>query len=212
MELNRLFRRLPELDEDEKKIIASVIERLVNKFMHPCVSTLRRHMASSEVLVDELHAAAARERGHSSDCCRSGENQSEEIHESHRDHQRGSRLAQSAEQRATGGSGRRFTQRYAGDSLIVEPAHMELALPTVAQAYERCVRRGADDVLVCPFFLAEGKALAGRYPAPGRGGGGAISRKRAGASTAPLGVDDLIVALLAKRVQEAAVPRWRKGV
>jgi len=61
-EITRLFNRLPELSEDEKRVIASVIDRLVNKFMHPCVSSLRRRSAASEVLVDELHAAAARDR------------------------------------------------------------------------------------------------------------------------------------------------------
>ena len=61
-EIHRLFRRLPDLSEDEKKVIASVVDRLVNKFMHPCVSTLRRHSASSDVLAGELHAAATRER------------------------------------------------------------------------------------------------------------------------------------------------------
>ncbi len=61
MELARLFRRLPDLEEDEKKVISAVIDRLVNKFMHPCVSTLRRHAASSE-LAGELHAAASQVR------------------------------------------------------------------------------------------------------------------------------------------------------
>jgi glutamyl-tRNA reductase len=61
LELHRLFNRLPDLSEDEKKVISSVIDRLVNKFMHPCVSTLRRRAASSE-LAGELHATAARER------------------------------------------------------------------------------------------------------------------------------------------------------
>jgi len=59
-ELHRLFRRLPELSEDEKQVIASVIDRLVNKFMHPCVSSLRRRSADS--LVGALHAAAERDR------------------------------------------------------------------------------------------------------------------------------------------------------
>ncbi len=33
---------------------------------------------------------------------------------------------------------------------IVEPAHMELAEPTIAQAFERCVARGARAVVVLP--------------------------------------------------------------
>lgn len=40
---------------------------------------------------------------------------------------------------------------------IVEPAHMELAEPSIATAFERCVRRGAKRVIVCPYFLLPGK-------------------------------------------------------
>lgn len=120
----------------------------------------------------------------------------------------GSRSPQSNEQLEE--VARRFTQRYAGDSLIVEPAHMELALPTVAQAYERCVRRGADDVLVCPFFLAEGKHWQDDIPRLAAEAAARFPQTRWRA-TAPLGVDDLIVALLAKRVQEAAVAAMAEG-
>jgi len=62
MELQRLYRRCPDLTEEERKVVASVIDRLVGKFMHPCVSTLRRHMDSSTTLAGELHAAALKER------------------------------------------------------------------------------------------------------------------------------------------------------
>jgi len=40
---------------------------------------------------------------------------------------------------------------------IVEPAHMELAKPSIATAFERCVRRGAELVVVFPYFLAPGR-------------------------------------------------------
>lgn len=40
---------------------------------------------------------------------------------------------------------------------IVEPAHMELAEPSIATAFERCVKRGATRVMVCPYFLLPGK-------------------------------------------------------
>ena len=40
---------------------------------------------------------------------------------------------------------------------IVEPAHMELAEPSIATAFERCVVRGARRVIVCPYFLLPGK-------------------------------------------------------
>ncbi|MFA9478410.1 CbiX/SirB N-terminal domain-containing protein [Phycisphaerales bacterium AB-hyl4] len=47
----------------------------------------------------------------------------------------------------------RKTMRYA----IVEPAHMELAEPSIATAFDRCVERGAKRVVVSPYFLAPGR-------------------------------------------------------
>lgn len=43
---------------------------------------------------------------------------------------------------------------------IVEPAHMELAEPSIETAYRNCVNKGADFIVICPFFLA----LAGIGP------------------------------------------------
>ena len=40
---------------------------------------------------------------------------------------------------------------------IVEPAHMELAEPSIQTAFDRCVARGADTVVVSPYFLLPGK-------------------------------------------------------
>lgn len=40
---------------------------------------------------------------------------------------------------------------------IVEPAHMELAEPTIAQAFDRCVERGAELVVCHPYFLLPGR-------------------------------------------------------
>lgn len=52
-----------------------------------------------------------------------------------------------------------FVERFARDSgyRIVEPAHMELAEPTIANAFDRCVARGATVVVVCPYFLLPGR-------------------------------------------------------
>ena len=52
-----------------------------------------------------------------------------------------------------------FAQRYADQFQIVEPAHMELAEPSMLQAYGRCVQRGAKRIIVCPFFLGPGKHM-----------------------------------------------------
>ena len=40
---------------------------------------------------------------------------------------------------------------------IVEPAHMELAEPSIATAFDRCVARGAKTVVVFPYFLLPGR-------------------------------------------------------
>jgi sirohydrochlorin ferrochelatase len=40
---------------------------------------------------------------------------------------------------------------------IVEPAHMELAAPSLETAFRRCVQQGARLVVVHPYFLLPGK-------------------------------------------------------
>ena len=52
-----------------------------------------------------------------------------------------------------------FVRQFAASSPyeIVEPAHMELAEPSIGAAFTRCVERGAERVAVCPYFLAPGK-------------------------------------------------------
>jgi sirohydrochlorin ferrochelatase len=55
---------------------------------------------------------------------------------------------------------RRFVDRFAETFHIVEPAHMELAEPNIAQAFARCAQRGATRVIICPMFLGPGKHLA----------------------------------------------------
>jgi sirohydrochlorin ferrochelatase len=40
---------------------------------------------------------------------------------------------------------------------IVEPAHMELAEPSIATAFGRCVAGGAKTVVVFPYFLLPGR-------------------------------------------------------
>ena len=55
MELQRLYRKCPDLDTDQRKNIEQLVDRLVGKFMHPCVSTLRRHTEGSTTLAGALH-------------------------------------------------------------------------------------------------------------------------------------------------------------
>jgi len=47
----------------------------------------------------------------------------------------------------------RFGDRFAADCSIVEPAHMELAMPDINAAYTACVGRGASHIVVLPLFL-----------------------------------------------------------
>ena len=91
---------------------------------------------------------------------------------------------------------RRFAERYE----IVEPAHMELSEPSIATAYARCVRRGATRVVVCPFFLGPGKHWTGDIPRLTAEAAAQHPGTRYHV-TMPLGIDDLILELLDKRVR-----------
>lgn len=48
---------------------------------------------------------------------------------------------------------------------IVEPAHMELASPTLGDAFDRCVARGAKIVVIHPYFLLPGRHWSDDIPA-----------------------------------------------
>ena len=94
---------------------------------------------------------------------------------------------------------RSFGERFGEQYDIVEPAHMELAEPSIATAYGRCVERGATRVVVCPFFLGPGKHWTSDIPALTA----AAAAKFPGTTyhvTQTLGLDDLMLELLNKRV------------
>ncbi|MEO6434444.1 MAG: CbiX/SirB N-terminal domain-containing protein [Tepidisphaeraceae bacterium] len=92
-----------------------------------------------------------------------------------------------------------FAKRFAEIYEIVEPAHMELAEPSIASAYAKCVARGAARVIVCPFFLGPGKHWTSDIPRL-TAEAAAKFPKTEYHVTMPLGLDDLILELLAKRV------------
>ena len=95
---------------------------------------------------------------------------------------------------------RLFAARFAERYEVVEPAHMELAEPSIATAYARCVQRGATNVIVCPFFLGPGKHWTGDIPRLTA----AAAADHPGTRyhvTMPLGIDDLILDLLDKRAR-----------
>ena len=94
---------------------------------------------------------------------------------------------------------RLFAQRFAELYDIVEPAHMELAEPSIGTAYAKCVERGATRLVVCPFFLGPGKHWTSDIPRITADAAKAFPQTEYHV-TMPLGIDELILELLAKRV------------
>jgi len=91
-----------------------------------------------------------------------------------------------------------FAKRFANRYSIVEPAHMEISEPSIATAYARCVERGANRIVVCPFFLGPGKHWTQDIPRLTAD----VAAKYPGTRyhvTQTLGIDDLILDLLDKR-------------
>lgn len=91
-----------------------------------------------------------------------------------------------------------FAQRFIEKYEIVEPAHMELAEPSIATAYAKCVERGATQVIVCPFFLGPGKHWTSDIPRLTAEAAANHSGTRYHVAQT-LGIDDLILDLLDKR-------------
>ena len=85
------------------------------------------------------------------------------------------------------------------DWSIVEPAHMELAEPSIAAAFDRCVERGAKTVIVHPYFLLPGKHWSQDIPALTE----EAAAKHPGVHwlvTAPLGIHDMMAAVMNDRI------------
>ena len=85
---------------------------------------------------------------------------------------------------------------------IVEPAHMELAEPTIAQAFAKCVARGARRVIVHPYFLSPGRHSTSDIPT--------LAAEAAAAHpgvdylvTDALGLDPRMAEVMHRRVTEA---------
>jgi sirohydrochlorin ferrochelatase len=85
---------------------------------------------------------------------------------------------------------------------IVEAAHMELAEPTIAQAFARCVDQGAMRIVVVPYFLAPGRHSTSDIPRMSA----EAAKPFPGVSycvAKPLGVDRRICEIMAGRIAEA---------
>ena len=89
----------------------------------------------------------------------------------------------------------RFPEKYP----IVEPAHMEIAQPSIAAAYARCVARGAQRIVVCPYFLGPGKHWTADIPRLTADAGKAFPQTTYSVAE-PLGIDNLMLDLLDKRI------------
>jgi sirohydrochlorin ferrochelatase len=88
---------------------------------------------------------------------------------------------------------------------IVEPAHMEFAEPSLATAILRCAERGADRIVVAPYFLAPGKhwredlpRLTSEAAAAARAATGKPLQWLVGQ---PIGLDESVVRLVDARVE-----------
>lgn len=120
----------------------------------------------------------------------------------------GSRRAQSNESLEE--VARLFADRFADDCAIVEPAHMELAMPDIAAAYAACVQRGANHIVVLPFFLAHGKHFMRDIPS--LTSQAAVDFPGTTYQIAePLGIDNLILDLLKKRLDANDQPILASG-
>lgn len=82
---------------------------------------------------------------------------------------------------------------------IVEPAHMELAEPSIATAFGRCVERGATTVVVFPYFLSPGRHWNDDIPRLAA----AAAEKQPGIRylvTAPFGLHPLMAEVMRQRI------------
>ena len=84
---------------------------------------------------------------------------------------------------------------------------MELAEPTIAQAFDRCVAQGATMVVVHPYFLAPGKHSTTDIP---RMTADAAARHPGVRFhvTQPLGLDEKIAQLMIQRIDHCVKNRF----
>lgn len=57
-----------------------------------------------------------------------------------------------------------LVQHLAGDAVIVEFAHMELAEPDIPTGFARCVERGATEIVAFPYMLSPGRHSTSDIP------------------------------------------------
>jgi sirohydrochlorin ferrochelatase len=83
---------------------------------------------------------------------------------------------------------------------IVEPAHMELAEPSIDTAFSRCIARGATTVVVFPYFLSPGRHWHDDIPRLAAD----AARQHSGVKflvTAPFGLHPLMNEVIRQRIE-----------
>ncbi|CAA2997098.1 sirohydrochlorin ferrochelatase, chloroplastic [Olea europaea subsp. europaea] len=83
---------------------------------------------------------------------------------------------------------------------ILEPAHMELAEPSIKDAFGLCVQQGAHRIIVSPFFLFPGRHWHQDIPSLTA----EAAKEHPGVSyviTAPLGLHELLVDVVNDRIK-----------
>lgn len=93
----------------------------------------------------------------------------------------------------------------------VKSAHMELAAPSIEQAFDRCVAAGAKKIVLHPFFLSPGRHVTSDIP----GLMAAAAKKHPDVAwivSEPLGLQEMMPRLMHAAVSES-VERgaWRFG-
>jgi sirohydrochlorin ferrochelatase len=89
--------------------------------------------------------------------------------------------------------------RVASGLKIVEPAHMELAEPSIQTAFDRAVEQGASLVVVHPYFLSPGRHWHQDIPRLVAEAAGRHANTRY-VVTAPLGLHPLMLQIIQDRI------------
>eukprot|EP00873_Tetraselmis_striata_P002180 jgi/Tetstr1/422444/TSEL_013282.t1 len=88
------------------------------------------------------------------------------------------------------------------DHKIVEIAHMEIAEPSIMQAVEKCVARGATEVVIAPYFLSRGRHIQTDIPALVEEAKEAFPGIKCTVAD-PIGIDQMVVKIIQARVAAA---------
>jgi sirohydrochlorin ferrochelatase len=87
-----------------------------------------------------------------------------------------------------------------GPWTIVEPAHMELAEPSIAAAFARCAAQGARRIVVFPYFLSPGRHWSVDIPRLAREAAAAYPHVEH-VVTAPFGLHPLMLQVIGQRIE-----------